>query len=154
MLQMFPLQLEELQTQTDLGYMERVFVLDQTDAEAAAVRLPAPSIGFSFHDRAVCAVYQLVVTPHSRLIDLIRCLTLLPVLVSHRADIQEADQAITRHADDKDQLDRTHYRALLTSLLIAQTGASVKSWAACNRKMACLVRNDSATVLQSTPLAM
>ena len=35
---MFPLQLEELQTQADLGYMERVFVLDQTDEEAAAVR--------------------------------------------------------------------------------------------------------------------
>lgn len=45
---MFPLQLEELQTPADLGYMERVFVLDQTDAEAAAVlprihhNLPAP----------------------------------------------------------------------------------------------------------------
>ena len=38
---MFPLQLEELQTQADLGYMERVFVLDQTDEEAAAVR-PKP----------------------------------------------------------------------------------------------------------------
>ena len=35
--QMFPLQLEELKSQADLGYMERVFVLDQTDAEAAAV---------------------------------------------------------------------------------------------------------------------
>jgi hypothetical protein len=34
---MFPLQLEELKSQADLGYMERVFVLDQTDAEAAAV---------------------------------------------------------------------------------------------------------------------
>ena len=133
MLQMFPLQLEELQTQTDLGYMERVFVLDQTDAEAAAVRLPSPSVVFSFHARAVCAVYQVVVTPYSRLIDLMHCLTLLPVLASHRADVQEADQAIARHADDKDQLDRTHYRALLTSLLVAYTGASVISRAACNR---------------------
>jgi hypothetical protein len=44
---MFPLQLEELQTQADLGYMERVFVLDQTDAEAAAVLLPAPSLDAS-----------------------------------------------------------------------------------------------------------
>ena len=41
--QMFPLQLEELQTQADLGYMERVFVLDQTDEEAAAVR-PNPQM--------------------------------------------------------------------------------------------------------------
>ena len=41
--QMFPLQLEELQTQADLGYMERVFVLDQTDEEAAAVR-PKPQM--------------------------------------------------------------------------------------------------------------
>ena len=40
---MFPLQLEELQTQADLGYMERVFVLDQTDEEAAAVR-PKPQM--------------------------------------------------------------------------------------------------------------
>ena len=41
---MFPLQLEELQTPEDLGYMERVFVLDQTDAEAAAVLLLASSL--------------------------------------------------------------------------------------------------------------
>jgi hypothetical protein len=35
---MFPLQLEELQTPEDLNYMEGVFVLDQSDEEAAAVR--------------------------------------------------------------------------------------------------------------------
>ena len=33
---MFPLQLEELQTRADLNYMEGVFVLDQSDEEAAA----------------------------------------------------------------------------------------------------------------------
>ena len=32
---MFPLQLEELQTRADLNYMEGVFVLDQSDEEAA-----------------------------------------------------------------------------------------------------------------------
>ena len=34
---MFPLQLEELQTPADLDYMEKVFVLDQSDEEAAEV---------------------------------------------------------------------------------------------------------------------
>ena len=48
---MFPLQLEELQTPEDLNYMEGVFVLDQSDEEAAAVRLPrsVPSLNLLNH---------------------------------------------------------------------------------------------------------
>ena len=86
---MFPLQLEELQTQADLGYMERVFVLDQTDEEAAAVR-PKPQM--------FCA--SIPVSDRS--------------WVSFAcADFQGADYEVARHDDDQDQLDSAHHRALV-----------------------------------------